>query len=106
MGVVGLECAFPLLYTYLVKENIISLEKLIELMHYNPCKRFNIKGGLEIGKPADLCVYDLEKQTIVNPESFLSKGRSTPFAEYKINSECKLTMCKGEIKWQENMIEK
>ena len=106
MGVVGLECAFPLLYTYLVKENIISLEKLIELMHYNPCKRFNIKGGLEIGKPADLCVYDLEKQTIVNPESFLSKGRSTPFAVYKINSECKLTMCKGEIKWQENMIEK
>ncbi|MGN0173681.1 MAG: dihydroorotase [Acutalibacteraceae bacterium] len=106
MGVVALECAFPLLYTYLVKENIITLERLIDLMHYAPKKRFSLKGGLEIGESADLCVYDLEKKTKVDPEKFFSKGKSTPFEGYEIYSECKLTMCKGEIKWQENMTEK
>ena len=106
MGVVALECAFPLLYTYLVKEKIITLEKLIELMHYNPKKRFNISGGLNTGERADLCVYDLNAKETVNPDNFFSKGRSTPFENYKINAKCKMTICKGEVKWQENMTEK
>ena len=106
MGVVALECAFPLLYTYLVEKNIITIEKLIELMHFNPKKRFDISGGLQVGESADLCVYDLNAKTKVNPDEFLSKGKSTPFENYEIDAKCKMTICKGEIKWQENMIEK
>ena len=106
MGVVALECAFPLLYTYLVEKNIITIEKLIELMHFNPKKRFDISGGLQVGERADLCVYDLNAKTKVNPDEFLSKGKSTPFENYEIDAKCKMTICKGEIKWQENMIEK
>ena len=106
MGVVGLECSFPLLYTYLVKTGIIPFERLIQLMHCEPKHRFNLEGGIAIGKKADLSIWDINKKTTVNPDKFLSKGKSTPFAGYEIYSECKLTMCGGKIVWQENMTEK
>ncbi|MBR7122222.1 MAG: dihydroorotase [Oscillospiraceae bacterium] len=90
-GVVGIETAFPVLYTHLVKTGIITLEKLIALLSENPRKRF----GIPLGK--DYTVWDLEKEVTVNPDEFLSMGKATPFAGWKLNGECVLTVCDGKI---------
>ncbi len=89
-GIVGLETAFPLLYTYLVKEKIISLEKLICLMSHNPRNRFGIKLG------GDFTVWDLESNYCINPDEFLSMGRATPFAGTEVSGSCILTVCGGK----------
>lgn len=91
MGVVGLESAFPLLYTYLVKKGILSLERLVELMAVNPRKRFGIPMGTEF------TVWDLEKESAVDPETFLTMGRATPFEGWKVSGECVATVCDGKI---------
>ena len=90
-GVVGIETAFPILYTYLVKENIITLQKLIELLAINPRNRFGIPMG------ADFTVWDLEKEYTIDPANFLSMGKATPFAGWKCQGECKLTICNGNV---------
>lgn len=100
MGIVGLETAFPILYTNLVKNGFISLEKLIQLMAINPKKRFGIKGGLEIGDRADLTVFDLDEQFVIDSKEFLSKGKCTPFEGMTVNGKCILTMYGGKIAWQ------
>lgn len=91
MGVVGLECAFPVLYTYLVKTGLITLERLIELMNVNPLKRF------EINNNNGLTVYDLDAEYYINPDEFKSKGRYTPFEGVKVNGKCLMTICNGRI---------
>ncbi len=100
MGVVGLETAFPALYTHLVKTGIISLEKLVCLMSTAPAGRFGIKSGIRVGAPADLCVYDLDTEYVVDPKEFVSKGKSTPFESMKLNGSCVMTFVGGEIVWQ------
>lgn len=100
MGIVGIETAFPLLYTYLVKQNIISLEKLIELMSENPAKRFGFKSGIGEGTSASFTVFDLNKEYEINPNEFLSKGRATPFEGCKVFGECLMTVCNGKIAWR------
>jgi dihydroorotase len=94
-GIVGLETAFPILYTRLVRTGVISLEKLIGLMQVNPAKRFKIDSGIEVGKPADLTVFDLDEKYVIEPESFKSMGRSTPFAGEEVYGKCRLTMMNG-----------
>ncbi|MDR1543161.1 MAG: dihydroorotase [Prevotellaceae bacterium] len=96
-GIVGLETAFSLIFTCLVKKNIISFEKLIELMSVNPRKIFGIEGGLEIGQPADLTIIDLEKEYKINPKNFLSKGKSTPFENWQVFGKIEKTVVEGEI---------
>ena len=85
MGIVGLETAFPLLYTYLVKPGVISMERLMELLHDAPCRRFNI--------PTDtgFTVFDLNDSYRVDPTDFLSMGRATPFAGWSVQGRCLLT---------------
>ena len=95
MGIVGIETAFPLMYTYFVKTGVITLEKLVELMSTNPSKRFGIKTGFD----SDFTVFDLDKEYAIDPEEFLSKGRATPFEGYKVFGECLMTVCGGEIAW-------
>ena len=102
MGIVGLETAFSLLYTHLVKTNLISLEQLIHLLHHNPAARFGIGNDLTVGNPADFTVFDLDAQNTIDPEQFLSKGRSTPFAGEKVWGRCLMTFVKGELVWQEH----
>jgi dihydroorotase len=93
MGIVGLETAFPLLYTYLVqKQKLLTLPQLIRLMHDNPSTRFGIGSPLEPGQPADLTVFDLDAESVIDPEMFLSKGHSTPFARWRVQGLCKLTL--------------
>ena len=90
-GIVGLETAFQLLYTHLVKKDIISLERLIELMAVNPRKRFNIP--LENG---DYTVWDLNGKQLIDPEEFLSMGKATPFENTEVYGKCVLTVCGGK----------
>ena len=94
MGVVGLETAFPVLYTYLVKEGIISLERLVELMALNPRKRFGIE------ETGDFCVFALDSEYGVTPDKFLTMGRSTPFAGRRVFGENLITVCGGKTVWQ------
>ena len=94
MGVVGIETAFPVLYTELVKKNVITLEKLIELMAINPRKRF----GLDL-KDDDFCVWNLENEYVINPDEFLSMGRSTPFEGKAVLGKNELTVCGGKAVW-------
>ena len=101
MGIVGLETAFPLLYTYLVKPGIVSLEKLVELMHVNPCRRF----GIRLDPAKNFTVFDLDAEGIVDPNRFLSMGRNTPFAGRKISAKCKLTVCNGKCVWLDDETE-
>lgn len=92
-GITGLETAFSALYTHLVKKNIISLDKLIELMAINPRSRFNIPIG------NDFSVWNLNKEIIVDPNSFLSKGKATVFEGEKLLAECKTTVKGGKRVW-------
>ncbi len=93
MGVVGLETAFPVLFTRLVKTGIISLERLIELMSINPRRRFGLP------QTEDLCVYDLGQEYSINPSEFKSKGKSTPFAGMRVFGKNLITVCGGKAVW-------
>ena len=90
-GIVGLETAFPVLYTGLVKTGIISLEKLVELLSIRPRERFQIPLG------NDFCLWDLESSYIIDPERFASMGRATPFAGMSVQGRCVLTVYQGKI---------
>lgn len=96
MGIVGIETAFPVLYTELVLKGIISLEKLIELLSINPKKRFGIKGGTDEGQQADFCVVDLDTEYEIRSEDFYSMGRATPFEGKKVKGKILHTYIKGE----------
>ncbi len=100
MGIVGLETAFPVLYSHLVKKNIISLEKLIQLLSIGPKNRFNIGTSLEEGQVADLTVFNLDEKYKIDPEDFKSKGKSTPFAGDEVHGQCMMTMVAGKIVWK------
>lgn len=95
MGVVGLETAFPVLYTKLVRTGILSLEKLIQLLHDNPCRRF----GIQMDPKENFTAYDLNESYEIDPNEFLSMGRSTPFAGMKVYGRCKMTIAGGKIAW-------
>ena len=101
VGIVGLETAFPVLYTELVKPGVLTLEQLIDRMVTNPARRFGIGSALEEGAPADLTVFDLDASYTIQPEDFLSMGKSSPFAGRTVFGKCLLTLSGGEIAWQE-----
>lgn len=99
-GIVGLETAFSVLYTNLVKNNIISLEKLIEVMSINPRKVFNLEGGyLDEGQVADVTVLDTDTNLIIDPDTFLSMGRATPFQGMNVCGEVLATFVDGRLVW-------
>ena len=105
MGIVGLETAFPLLYKYLVLPGTISLERLFDLMSKNPRLIFGLEGGAEAGDPADFTVLDLGAQYRVDPETFLSKGRATPFAGWEVQGRAVLTVVGGKEVYDEMKVE-
>lgn len=86
MGVVGLETAFPVLYTELVMKNIITLERLVELMSFKPKERFGIDTN------NDFAVFDISEAYKIDPKDFLSMGRATPFAGREVFGRCLLTV--------------
>ena len=95
MGVVGLETAFPVLYTKLVKTGILSLEQLARLMAKNPRDRFHLPWQ------EDYCLWDLNEAYTIDPEEFVSMGKATPFAGMQVNGRCKMTILGGNIVWQQ-----
>ena len=96
MGIVGIETAFPVLYTELVLKGVISLSKLVELLSINPKKRFGIKGGTDVGQQADFCVVDLDTEYEIRSEDFYSMGKATPFEGMKVKGKILHTYIKGE----------
>lgn len=101
MGVVGIETSFPVCYTHLVKTGIISLQRLVELMHDAPMARFGLGTQLREGEAANLTAVDLEKKFIVDPAAFQSMGKASPFTGMELYGVCRLTMVDGEIAWEE-----
>ncbi len=89
-GVVGLETAFPILYTELVRRGVITLEKLSALLSDNPRRRFGLPAG------EDFTVFEIETPYTVEPSDFLSMGKSTPFAGWKVYGRCVLTSHNGK----------
>lgn len=120
MGIVGLETAFPVLYTRLVRTGRITLERLVEAMADAPRRRFPIEErgtamrhksslftrrepapGIKPGCTADLTVFDLNDSYTIDPEEFKSKGRATPFAGWQVYGRCLLTLCRGRRVWSD-----
>ncbi len=95
-GVVGLESAFPIMYTHFVKTGILSIDKLIALMSVNPRDRFGIPAG------DDFTLFDTEEKYIIRPETFKTMGRATPFEGFEVFGKCMLTVRGGKIVWQGN----
>ena len=90
-GVVGIETAFPILYTYLVKPGILTLDRLMELLVTNPRKRFGIPMG------NDFSIWDLNEEYTVDPGEFVSMGKATPFEGWKVFGRCMATVCDGKV---------
>ena len=103
MGVVGIETAFPILYTNLVMSNRMTLETLIDRMAVAPRRAFGIEGGeIEVGAKAELAVLDLKPKYVVNPDDFLSKGKATPFEGWLVYGENTMTIVDGKIVWKKD----
>ncbi len=94
-GVVGIETAFPVLYTYLVKTGIITMEKLLEVLVVNPRKRFGIPMG------ESYSIWDLNAEYTIDPADFVSMGKATPFEGWKVFGRCMATVCDGKVVYKE-----
>jgi dihydroorotase len=104
-GIVGLETAFPLLYTHLVEKNIMTLKQLIDFLTVKPAAAFGLPyGELKVGAAADLVLIDLEEKREINPEEFLSKGKNTPFAGWSCKGWPTLTIAEGKIVWDKGCV--
>ena len=97
-GIVGIETAFPILYTYLVKPGILTLEKLVQLLCVNPRKRFGIDFG------CDYSVWDLEETYAIDPDQFLSMGKATPFEGWQVSGKCLATVCDGKLVYRSTSV--
>ena len=98
MGVVGLETAFAVLYTDLVRTGIITLEKLVEVMSIAPANRFSLPVGYENGS---MCVFELNTEYTVDPKDFVSMGKATPFESKRVYGTCKMTVYNGKVVYKE-----
>ena len=101
MGIVGLETAFPVLYTKLVRTGVMTFEKLIQMMAVRPREIFDLPvGEIVPGAPADLCLLDTDCNWTVDPDKFVTMGRATPFAGWQVQGKNKLTVWRGEVVYE------
>ncbi len=100
MGITGIETAFPILYTHLVKSGLISMEKLMDLLHNNAKKRFGLGTDIEENASADFTVFDLETPYTIDSNRFVSMGKATPFDGWQVYGKCLLTVKDGKIVWE------
>jgi len=103
-GIIGLETAFPVIYTYLVKPGIITLDDLVRLMYENPRRRFGMDAphlSEELAKEApSFAIWNLDEEYDVNPDEFMTKGRSTPFDGWTVSGRCLMTVMNGKKVWE------
>ncbi len=100
-GIVGIETSFALMYTYLVRRGVLSLERLIELMSLNARRLFGLQGGtIEVGQAADLTLFDLDAKYEIDTDDFLSMGHATPFEGWEVYGKCLLTLSKGKVAYE------
>ncbi|WP_019242378.1 MULTISPECIES: dihydroorotase [Bacillus] len=105
-GIVGLETAFPLLYTHLVEKHIITLEQLLSFLTSKPSEAFKLPyGTLQEGKLADVVLLDLNEEKEIDVKEFASKGINTPFAGWNCKGWPVLTMVEGKVVWQKESIQ-
>ena len=90
-GIVGIETAFPILYTHLVKPGILALERIVELLCINPRNRFGIPMG------NDFSIWDLNAEYAIDPAEFVSMGKATPFTGWQVSGRCCATVCDGKV---------
>ncbi len=95
-GIVGIETAFPIMYTHFVKTGIMTMEHLMKLLVVNPRERF----GIPMGK--DFSIWDLNAEYEIDPEEFLSMGKATPLAGWTVFGKCMATVCDGKIVYSAN----
>lgn len=106
-GIVGLETAFPLLYTHFVKTGKWTLKQLHDYMTVKPCKAFGLPyGKLEAGRSADITLIDLEREEKIDKSTFLSKGKNTPFDGISCFGWPVMTMANGKLVYQEGRLVK
>lgn len=106
-GVIGLETSLALCLTHLVKPGVISLSRLVEMMSSQPCKLLNLKGGtLAPGSQADLTLFDLAEEWVVDKEKFRSKARNTCFDKAKVTGRVKYTILGGRFtyRWDDETV--
>ncbi|MFI3263957.1 MAG: dihydroorotase [Rikenellaceae bacterium] len=100
-GIVGIETSFALMYTYLVRRGVLSLERLIELMSLNARRLFGLQAGtIEVGQAADLTLFDLDAKYEIDTDDFLSMGHATPFEGWEVYGKCLLTLSKGKVAYK------
>jgi dihydroorotase len=105
-GIVGLETAFPLLYTHFVESEKLTLKQLVDFLTKKPAETFQLPyGTLEVGSIADLAVLDLNREQEINPEEFVSKGKNTPFAGWKCKGWPVLTLVEGKMAWKTEQLQ-
>jgi dihydroorotase len=101
MGITGLETAFPMIYTRLIRPGILSMEQITRLMSENPRKRFGLPSAEEL---QDYAVWEVGTEYTINPETFASKGKATPFAGEKVYGRCLLNVAGGGVVWRNEEI--
>ncbi|MCD8149715.1 MAG: dihydroorotase [Clostridiales bacterium] len=102
-GIVGLETAAALTYTYLVKPGLLTVMQMTEKMSYNPAQILGIKKGvIEVGAPADLTVFDPKSEWVIDPDKFFSKGKNTPFAGRRVTGKVMATVIDGKVVFRES----
>ena len=105
-GIVGLETAFPLLYTHFVEKGILSIGQLVNLLTVKPANSFGLKdvGSLTVGASADLVVLDIDKEETIDPDTFLSKGKNTPFGGWVCKGWPVTTIVNGKVVWRKGSV--
>jgi dihydroorotase len=104
-GIVGLETAFPLLYTHFVEKGIMSLQQLLDFMTKKPAETFGLQSGvLKVGAKADITIIDLQQEETIDPSTFISKGKNTPFAGWKCKGWPVKTFVNGKLVWQKGSV--
>ena len=103
MGVVGLETAFPVVYTKLCRTGIVPLSRIIGMLTTAPLKRFELgTGAIQVGERADITVWDFDRVYTVEPNRFATMGRATPFAGWPVTGKCVATVADGKMVWDES----